>query len=76
MYEKSIISVSGNAGESYIYTHCLFLTLSYDAIWWTTLVSLIICIFAMNIGIESLPFQLASEYFPTTIRSQVICWDH
>lgn len=38
---------------------------------WITFVSLIVCLFAMNLGMESLPWQLCSEYFPTTIRSQV-----
>lgn len=40
--------------------------------WWITVGGLMVCIFAMNIGIESLPWQLSSEYFPTTIRSQAM----
>lgn len=40
--------------------------------WWITVSGLIVCIFAMNIGIESLPWQLSSEYFPTVIRSQAM----
>ncbi|KAG0729728.1 Facilitated trehalose transporter Tret1 [Chionoecetes opilio] len=40
--------------------------------WWVSLVGLIACIFAMNLGIETLPWQLSSEYFPTIIRSQAM----
>ncbi|XP_050690421.1 uncharacterized protein LOC126982417 [Eriocheir sinensis] len=46
--------------------------LSDDTRQLTIIISLIVCIFGMNIGIQSLPFQLASEYFPTTIRSQAM----
>ncbi|XP_045611610.1 facilitated trehalose transporter Tret1 [Procambarus clarkii] len=39
---------------------------------WLPLGCLLVCIFAMNIGIESLPWHLSSELFPTTIRSQAM----
>ncbi|KAK8406100.1 hypothetical protein O3P69_007073 [Scylla paramamosain] len=45
---------------------------SGEGAWWITVLGLIVCIFAMNIGIESLPWQLSSEYFPTVIRSQAM----
>ncbi|XP_042211762.1 facilitated trehalose transporter Tret1-2 homolog [Homarus americanus] len=56
------------------YTQDTQLTNSLDNKWsMVPLACLVVSIFAMNIGIESLPYHLASELFPTTIRSQAMC---
>lgn len=38
---------------------------------WVPLACLVIYMFVMCLGIRTVPYILASEYFPTTIRPQV-----
>lgn len=38
---------------------------------WVPLACLVVYMFVMCLGIRTVPYILASEYFPTTIRPQV-----
>ncbi|XP_071519387.1 facilitated trehalose transporter Tret1-like [Panulirus ornatus] len=59
--------------SSYSVSHHLTEELEFGHQWsWMPLACLFVCIFAMNIGIESLPWHLSSEFFPTIIRSQAM----
>ncbi|XP_069955484.1 facilitated trehalose transporter Tret1 isoform X2 [Cherax quadricarinatus] len=72
-YEVTAVSVVPLGSNYSSYSQSIQRIESEENEWsWLPLACLLVCIFAMNIGIESLPWHLSSELFPTTIRSQAM----